>query len=73
MEIVNKTQGKATTYDKIKIGDVFKYDDSICIAVDDDTILMYDPMAYEWDLKNAPDDHEAITLFDCELVIKGEK
>ena len=73
MKIVDKTQGKATTYDKINIGDVFKFENSICIAVDDDIILRYNPETYVWDIENAPEDHCAITLLDCELVIKGEK
>jgi hypothetical protein len=73
MQIVNKTQGKATTYDKIDVGDVFKFENSICIAIDDDIILMYDPEMDVWNIENAPEDHEAITLLDCELVIKGEK
>lgn len=73
MEVVNKTQGKATTYDKIEIGDVFKFDGTICIAVDDDIILRYDSEKYAWDVAFAPKKDDEITLFDCELVIKGEK
>ena len=30
MKIVDKTQGKATTYDKINIGDVFKFEKAAC-------------------------------------------
>jgi hypothetical protein len=73
MKIVNKTQGKTTTYDKINIGDVFKCENRICIAVDDDTMLVHNSITYEWMIENAPESHCEITLLDCELVIKGEK
>jgi hypothetical protein len=73
MKIVNKIQGKTTTYDDIEVGDVFKFDGTICIAVNDDIILRHNSEIDEWNVAFAPSGDAEITLLDCELVIKGEK
>lgn len=73
MKIVNKIQGKTTTYDDIEVGDVFKSNGTICIAVNDDIILRHDSETDEWGVAFAPSEDAEIILFDCELVIKGEK
>jgi hypothetical protein len=73
MKIVNKIQGSTTTYDKIDTGDVFKFDNLICIAINDNIILMHNPILDEWQIEDAPTEDDEIILFDCELVIKGEK
>jgi hypothetical protein len=73
MKVVNRTKGKATTYDKINIGNVFKFENEVCIAIDDNIILMHNPALDVWNIEDAPDIDCEITLLDCELVIKGEK
>lgn len=73
MKVVGKTPSKTAIYDETKVGDVFKFEGTICIAINNEDMLRYDSKKDVWNVVDAPYGDDTITLLDCELVIKGEK